>query len=344
MSTLASSNGIEGTPLFDFNVVKRSAFAVKTMETAVSNKDYSNFVGSARELSENVVRLVKMSTSLALMDIANELKIGAKEVLGTAKNAYIHKSDDALQEFQMALKTVAKVIVHLVGAWKRLNTNPATENSNGNTGNTVTTLVKETTSVEFGRKISEDTNRTSSNVTLVTKSVDIPPKNLVKQTPNSSIPEHQIEEKDPPVHQDPSPQGSPRLTKSSDDKIKAYKIAPQHKKKDPFESSLAKKKREIALTQTFLPTPTDNDDTDSNNDVQITTSSQPQETPQKFVKSISPEDQTQTPTKPTFPTAKPANGTSLFGLSERDIIRIRHLKFVFAMHRPNMRLILKNQP
>jgi len=106
----------------DFDLVRKTALAVKALEKVATAKDYPNFLNPAKELSENVVKLVQMATANNLLDYAADLREKVKNTMASAKVVLRDKTDDALNQFIALLKDVAKVVVELMMELKKRGT------------------------------------------------------------------------------------------------------------------------------------------------------------------------------------------------------------------------------
>lgn len=51
----------------DLELIRNTAMCVKALETAADERDFGNFLTPARELSDNVVRLVTLATQFNLV-------------------------------------------------------------------------------------------------------------------------------------------------------------------------------------------------------------------------------------------------------------------------------------
>jgi len=103
----------------DLELVRKTAMAVKALEKVAIAKDYPNFLNPAKELSENVVKLVQMATAHNLTEYANDLRDKVKNAMASAKIVLRDKTDEALNQFIGLLKDVAKVIVELMMELKK---------------------------------------------------------------------------------------------------------------------------------------------------------------------------------------------------------------------------------
>ena len=104
----------------DLDLIRRTAICVKALETAADEKDYVNFLTPARELSDNVVRLVTLATQFNLVAIAAELRERVKQAMAEAKTLLREKSDASLDRFKGLLRQVAKVLVSIMNELKQI--------------------------------------------------------------------------------------------------------------------------------------------------------------------------------------------------------------------------------
>lgn len=104
----------------DLDLIRRTAICVKALETAADEKDYVNFLTPARELSDNVVRLVTLATQFNLVEIAGELRERVKQAMAEAKTLLREKSDASLDRFKGLLRQVAKVLVSIMNELKQI--------------------------------------------------------------------------------------------------------------------------------------------------------------------------------------------------------------------------------
>lgn len=104
----------------DLDLIRKTAVCVKALETAADEKDYVNFLNPARELSDNVVRLVTLATQFNLVEIAAELRERVKQAMAEAKTLLREKSDASLDRFKGLLRQVAKVLVSIMNELKQI--------------------------------------------------------------------------------------------------------------------------------------------------------------------------------------------------------------------------------
>ena len=104
----------------DLDLIRKTAMCVKALETAADEKDYVNFLNPARELSDNVVRLVTLATQFNLVEVAAELRERVKQAMAEAKTLLREKSDASLDRFKGLLRGVAKVLVAIMNELKQI--------------------------------------------------------------------------------------------------------------------------------------------------------------------------------------------------------------------------------
>lgn len=95
----------------DLLLLRKTVESVKTLEQVALAKDWNNFLNAARELSDNVVKLVQMAMSNGAEPAAAELRESVKNAMGCAKILLRDKTDEALEQFRNYLKDVARVII-----------------------------------------------------------------------------------------------------------------------------------------------------------------------------------------------------------------------------------------
>jgi hypothetical protein len=103
----------------DLELVKQTALSVKALERVANDKDFANLLNPAKQLSENVVKLVQMATANQLHEFATDLREKVKLAMAQAKVLLRDKTDEALEQFRVLLSQVAKVIVQLMGELKQ---------------------------------------------------------------------------------------------------------------------------------------------------------------------------------------------------------------------------------
>ena len=106
----------------DMDLIRKTAMCVKQLEVAAEERDYNNFLAPAKDLSENVVKLVHISLQYNLADIAAELKERVKQAMAEAKTLLREKSDQCVDRFKSHLRQVAKVLVALMNEFKQIKT------------------------------------------------------------------------------------------------------------------------------------------------------------------------------------------------------------------------------
>lgn len=104
----------------DLELIRNTAMCVKALETAAEERDFVNFLTPARELSDNVVRLVALATQFNLIDAAADLRERVKQVMSEAKTLLREKSDASLDRFKGLLRQVAKVLVSIMTELKQI--------------------------------------------------------------------------------------------------------------------------------------------------------------------------------------------------------------------------------
>lgn len=104
----------------DLELIRNTAMCVKALETAAEERDFVNFLTPARELSDNVVRLVALATQFSLIDAAADLRERVKQVMSEAKTLLREKSDASLDRFKGLLRQVAKVLVSIMTELKQI--------------------------------------------------------------------------------------------------------------------------------------------------------------------------------------------------------------------------------
>lgn len=95
----------------DLLLLRKTVESVKTLEQVALAKDFNNFLNAARELSDNVVKLVQMALANNAEAAAGELRESVKQAMGCAKILLRDKTDEALDQFRNYLKEVARVII-----------------------------------------------------------------------------------------------------------------------------------------------------------------------------------------------------------------------------------------
>jgi DNA mismatch repair ATPase MutS len=95
----------------DLLLLRKTVESVKTLEQVAMAKDFNNFLNAARELSDNVVKLVQMALANNAEGPAGELRENVKQAMGCAKILLRDKTDEALGQFRNYLKEVARVII-----------------------------------------------------------------------------------------------------------------------------------------------------------------------------------------------------------------------------------------
>ena len=103
----------------DSDLIRNTALSVKALEKVADDRDYTNFLTPAKDLSDNVVKLVSQATSIGMTDFANDLRDKVKESMACAKLVLKEKSDPALEKFKGLLRQVAKVLVQLMVEMKK---------------------------------------------------------------------------------------------------------------------------------------------------------------------------------------------------------------------------------
>lgn len=104
----------------DLELIRNTAMCVKALETAAEERDFVNFLQPARDLSDNVVRLVALATQFNLVDAAADLRERVKQVMSEAKTLLREKSDASLDRFKGLLRQVAKVLVSIMTELKQI--------------------------------------------------------------------------------------------------------------------------------------------------------------------------------------------------------------------------------
>ena len=95
----------------DVDVIRKTVASVKAFEKVAEEKDFANFLGPAKELSENAVKLVRLATENSMIELASKIRESVKNSMASAKVALKDKSDESVQVFLQQLKEVAIIIV-----------------------------------------------------------------------------------------------------------------------------------------------------------------------------------------------------------------------------------------
>jgi fumarate reductase subunit C len=104
----------------DFSSVKEAAIAVKKLEEAASNKQYSSFLPHCRTLATNVISVVKLLSKLGWFPLAAEVKTRIREVLCKARQCLTEQTDANVQSFVEIIKNSAVVLIEVVRQLKAL--------------------------------------------------------------------------------------------------------------------------------------------------------------------------------------------------------------------------------
>lgn len=106
----------------DVEVIRKAALSVKAFEKVAEQKDFSNFLAPASDLSNNAVQLVKMATNNGLVEIAADIRETVRKAMESAKIVLKEKSDSSLENFLRLLGDVARVIVKFMNEVKSKTT------------------------------------------------------------------------------------------------------------------------------------------------------------------------------------------------------------------------------
>lgn len=97
----------------EIELVRKSALAVKALGKVVDEKDFTNFLPAARDLSDNIIKLVQIITEKDMIDCATGLRDSVKNTMSAAKIVMKDKTEDSLIQLRLLLKEVVNSLVRV---------------------------------------------------------------------------------------------------------------------------------------------------------------------------------------------------------------------------------------
>jgi ribosomal protein L7/L12 len=99
----------------DFTHIKEVALAVKTLQTKVTEQEFSDLLIQSKMLADNSVEVIKMIAKLGWIELAVQFKVSIHDSLVAARDVMQqNKNEERIASLQSALQSAGTTTVDII--------------------------------------------------------------------------------------------------------------------------------------------------------------------------------------------------------------------------------------